>query len=335
VSLSKVDFTAAAAAALVATAKGHNFVAVGKPSGGAATSDAKATGKLKRLITCLQANATAGELKAIRESKDYDRTLALLQGPGVDGSPSLRQRFMDRVIAAENRLGIPRLKKERTFEESARKNAKAKYPKQLPPFLLLGVMSFDDRFKNIRAKDQGVNFAFGVGHVHGGAASGVAAAGDAAAGGAAAAEGGKSEEDEEDEEGEEDEGEEEEKGDSEGSGEESESAGEGGEAGASAAAAAAAPALAGGKRSRGGVAMPAPAPPAQPKPKGGLLDWWMMQETRVAHRFIWSFVCLETHFTPRLTVLRWPPGPEFLCAVLTLCRCVCCRNSAPLRARQV
>ena len=50
-------------------------------------------------------------------------------------------------------------------------------------------------------------------------------------------------------------------------------------------------------------------------------------------RFIFVFVAIETHFTPRLMVLRWPPGPKFLCAVPPLRRCVCCRNSTPLRTR--
>jgi hypothetical protein len=158
-----VDFTAAAATALVALAKGHGVCAVGKASAGAACASAKATGKLHRLIACLLANASADERHAVTASVDFDATLGLLVGPGEGRRPSLRERFMARVHAAEAALGIPALAKERAFAERQRVSAASEPPSAPQPFLPLSVQSFDDRFQAIRAKDRAVDFTRGEG----------------------------------------------------------------------------------------------------------------------------------------------------------------------------
>ena len=158
-----VDFAVSAATALVALSKGYGVCAVGKASAGAAGASVKATGKLYKLIACLLANATARERQAATASKDFDVTLGLLVGPGEGGRPSLRERFVARVHAAEAALGIPVLAKERAFAERLREGAASERVSELPLFLPMSVQSFDDRFQHIRSNDRAVDFTRGVG----------------------------------------------------------------------------------------------------------------------------------------------------------------------------
>ena len=104
VPLSGCDFTQAAARALAAVARGGSFAAVTRSyRGGAARRESpQASRKVAYLVRCLQANATPAELQQLAGCTASDDALALLSR----GSPSLRERFLQRLAAAEGEVGI-------------------------------------------------------------------------------------------------------------------------------------------------------------------------------------------------------------------------------------